>query len=173
MIVEDGTGVADADAYAELDAVADYAAARGLTFPSSPSAAGEEAIIRGTASIEARYGGRFPGLRLRGRNQGLLWPRSAAYDVDGWLIPADQVPVEVIQATCEAAIREFAAPGSMMPDLARGGAIQSISAGSVSISWAMNASMRTVFTLIDGIVARILSGTGGGGGGLFGTAVRG
>jgi hypothetical protein len=103
----------------------------------------------------------------------LEWPRAAAYDVNGWLIPDDEIPKEVMQATFEAAIRELTSPGTMMPDLERGGEIQSIRAGSVGITYSQNASAKTVFTLIDGIIAPLLSGTGGSNGGMFGQAVRG
>ncbi|ACF00847.1 hypothetical protein Rpal_2329 [Rhodopseudomonas palustris TIE-1] len=38
-------------------------------------------------------------------------------------IPSDEVPAEIIRATCETAVRELAAPSSLMQDLERGGAI--------------------------------------------------
>ena len=172
MIVEDGSSVPDADSYVELNDAIEYCAARGLAFSASPSELGEAALIRASTAIDARYGSSYPGYRKAGRDQGLMWPRAAAYDVDGWLIRDDEVPIEVIHSTIEAAVREFAVPNSMMPDLARGGAIQSIRAGSVGITYAATASARTTFTLIDGIIANILSGVGNGGG-MFGTTVRG
>ena len=173
MIWEDGDGIEGANSYATLDMAAEYCAARGLIFPTSPSAPGEAALVRGSTAIDARYGSSYPGDRAHGRDQGLLWPRTGAYDADGWLIPEDEIPVEVINATIEAAIREYAVPNSMMPDLERGGDIQSIRAGSVGITYSSNASAKTTFTLIDGIMAPILNGLGGSGGGLFGTVVRG
>jgi len=173
MIVEDGTGIADADSYVTLNDAIEYCTDRGLTFAASPSALGEAALIRASTAIDARYSSSYPGDRTNGRGQGLQWPRTGAYDSDGWLIPEDEIPIEVFNATVEAAVREFASPNSMMPDLERGGEIQSIRAGSVGITYSSNASAKTEFTLIDGIMANVLSGMGGSGGGLFGTVVRG
>lgn len=173
MIVEDGTGQNQlANSYVSLDDANAYCSDHGLIFSASPSALGEAALIRASIAIDARYSSAYPGYRKNGRQQGLQWPRAAAYDIAGWLVRDDQVPIEIVQATIEAAVREFADPNSMMPDLERGGQIQSIRAGSVGITYSATASARTTFTLIDGILSNILSGIGSGGG-LFGTAVRG
>lgn len=169
IIVEDGSGLADANSYTDEATLDDYTDARGIVLSSGDA---EAALIRASIAIDARYANSYPGYRKSGRDQGLQWPRSAAYDIGGWLIRDDQVPLEIIQATCEAAIRELADPNSMMPDLERGGGIESIKAGSVSITYAANASSKTTFTLIDGIINNILSGMGGSNGGLFGSAVR-
>lgn len=159
LVIEDGSGVAGANAYLSLDDCAAYCLARGLTFVTSPSSDGEASIIRATAAIDGRYRGVFPGYRTHGRGQSVEWPRLAAYDSEGWLINGDEVPQEILDATCEAAVRELAEPGSMMPDLERGGAIQSLKAGSVAIVYGANADNRTTFTLIDGILSRLLGST--------------
>lgn len=172
MIVEDGSGVANADSYVSLDDAISYCTLRGLTFAASPSALGEAALIRGSTAIDARYTASYPGYRKAGRDQGLQWPRAAAYDVGGWLVRDDQIPIEIQYATIEAAVREFADPNSMMPDLERGGQIESIRAGSVGITYSATASARTTFSLIDGLLINILSGIGSGNG-LFGALVRG
>lgn len=171
LIPEDGSGLADANAYVTFDECVSYCMARGLTFAASPSVPGEQAIIRATSAIDAQYGGRFPGYKVNGREQSLQWPRGQAYDSTLEPIPDDEVPDEVKSATCEAAVRELATPGSMMPDLARGGSVEMLKAGSVEIKYGANADPNTSYQLIDGILAPILAT--GSGGGLFGKAVRG
>lgn len=172
--VEDGSGIADATSYvSENDADAYAEGVNNTAWAAGTSANKEAALVRASTAIDARYGASFPGYRAHGREQGLEWPRAAAYDAAGWLIADDIVPVEVVKATIEAAFRELANPGSMMPDLARGGAIQSVTAGSVSVTWSGNAAAKTAYTLIDGIIAPILNTATGSGGGLFGVAVRG
>jgi len=173
LIVEDGTIVASANSYVTLAEAVAYATDHGLAFSPSPDVGNVAALIRATSAIDGKYGFSFPGYRKGGRTQSLHWPRDAAYDAGGWLIPNTEIPVELKAAVIEAAVRELANPGSMMPDLARGGAIQSMSAGSVSISYAANAEARTTYTKIDGIISNILGGMGGSGGGMFGTVVRG
>lgn len=154
--VETGTGAGNSDAYVSVEDCSAYATARGLTFPTSPAGPAEAAIIRATAAIDAMYRARFPGQRLNGRAQALEWPRKYASDAEGNPIGEDEIPQEVINAVCEAAVRELATPNSMMPDLERGGAIQRLKAGSVEIEYSGNASARTAFTAIDGILSGLL-----------------
>lgn len=171
LVVEDGSGLAEANSYVSMDDCAAYCTARGLTFVTSPSVDGEAALIRATAAIDATYRGRFPGYKASGRSQSLEWPRGQAYDAEGLLIAGDEIPIEIINATCEAAVRELAEPNSMMPDLERGGSVKRLKAGSVEIEYGANAEARTTFTLIGGILSAILSG--GSSGGLYGVAARG
>lgn len=109
-----------------------------------------------------------------GRSIGFIYPTdrddqlgSQGYDY----LASNVVPPEVIQATCEAAVREAAAPGSMQPDLDRGGATQELQAGSVRIVYAANASAQTTTQIIDSILDALLMANANGG--LFGRAVRG
>jgi hypothetical protein len=168
--VETGTGAANSDAYVSLEDCAEYAEKRGLSFPPSPAGPAEAAIIRATAAIDATYRSRFSGEKVNGRAQALEWPRKNATDASGSNIDSDEVPFEIVEATCEAAVREMATPGAMMPDLERGGQIKALSAGSVSIEYGSNASAQTTFSLIEGILSGLI---GGGNSGLFGQAVRG
>lgn len=168
--VEDGTGKTDSDAYVSLEDCSAYTQARGLSFPTSPAGPAEAAIIRATAAIDATYRSRFSGEKVNGRQQALEWPRKNATDASGSNIDTDEVPFEIVEATCEAAVRELATPGAMMPDLERGEQIKSLQAGSVAIEYGSNASAQTTFSLIDGILSGLI---GGGNGGLFATAVRG
>lgn len=156
LVVEDGSGIDGANSYVSVSDASSYAVARGLTFPTSPASTAEAALIRATAAIDATYRSRFPGQRVSGRDQALEWPRKYAGDAEGNPIAEDEIPQEIINATIEAAVRELAEPNSMMPDLERGGQVKSIKAGSVAIEYGGNATARTAFTLIDGILAGLL-----------------
>lgn len=156
IIVEDGSGVTGANSYASVDVCAAYCTARGLAFGTSPTTTGEQALIRATAAIDAKYGPRFPGSRTNGRSQALAWPRVDAVDGEDEDIASDEIPVEIVNAVCEAAVRELASPGSMAPDLERGGGVKSLKAGSVAIEYGANAAAGTTFTVIDGILASLL-----------------
>jgi hypothetical protein len=171
MIVEDGTGLSNSDSYVSVDDCASYCTARGLSFGTSPTVTGEQAIIRASAAIDAIYRDRFPGFKRNGRAQAMEWPRSGAYDNADEIIADDEVPVEIIQATCEAAVRELADPGSMMPDLERGGGVRRLKAGSVEIEYGANALNQTTFTAIGNLLSGLIAG--GSGGGLFLNAGRG
>ena len=158
IVVEDGTGKADAESYVSVEDAEQYASLYGHEdFGAAAEADQEAALRRATRAIDALYGSRFPGARLNGRAQALQWPRSDAYDADGEEIASDEIPTEVVSATVEFAIRELTEAGSTMPDLERGGAIRSLKAGSVSIEYAGNATARTVYSIVDGILATLLT----------------
>lgn len=156
LTVEDGTGLVGADSYVSVADCETYCDARGLTFSGAATADKEAALRRATASIDAMYRARFPGQRRQYRNQALEWPRTGAVDANGIVVSYDSIPVEIEMATYEAAVRELAEAGSMLPDLERGGAIKSISAGSVSIEYGASAKPGTAMQIIDGILAGLI-----------------
>jgi hypothetical protein len=152
IVVEDGTCIADANSYVGTDDFETYCENAGYTIPSGDE---ESALIRATLALDAAYRTNYPGYRTLGRMQGLDWPRTAAYDYEGYVIDTKTIPREIIKATCEMAIREIATPGIMQPDLKRGGFIRSMRAGSVEITYG-GSNNRTIFTIIDGIMSSLL-----------------
>lgn len=183
LVVEDGTGIANAESYVAVADCATYATNHGLSFPTTDEAACEAALRRATSAIDNRYRPRFVGYRTKRHVQRLEWPRTGAYyytpqagDMPfGMLggygygygygyglyeydqITANQIPVEITDATCEAAIRELATPGILTPDLKRGNAIKSLKAGSVSLEYEGNAPRTTVFIRIDQALSALLT----------------
>lgn len=156
LVVEDGTGLSTAESYVSVADCAAYATARALSFSTEDTAAAEAALRRATAWIDGQYRSRFSGVRQHRRLQALEWPRGWAEDNECNPISASEVPVEIVHATCEAAVRELAKPGSMSPDLKRGGAIKRVKAGSVEVEYGAGATATTVFATIDGILASLL-----------------
>lgn len=191
LIVETGAGIINANSYATESVLETYAEERALTLATGDA---EAALIRGTQYVDT-YRDRFPGYRTKRRLQGLEWPRAGAYtyisstgrelywgsnqlqhhtpyyDQGYDWIASDVVPIEIIRATCEAAIRELVQPGSMQPDLDRGGRIHSLSAGSVSVVYQGSAPPYATTIIIDSILAPVLMG--GDGSGFVGTMSRG
>lgn len=159
IVVEDGTGKADAEAYVSVANCTAYCAARGLAFTGS-TAHQEQAIVRATQWIDARYRGRWQGYRRHGRDQALDWPRLEVIDDNAReAIDGDELPVEIVDATCEAAARELAVPNSLSPDLRRGGAVKRYKAGSVEVEYSASASPETVYRKIDDILAPLMART--------------
>ncbi|PWJ81494.1 hypothetical protein C7441_11026 [Pseudaminobacter salicylatoxidans] len=114
----------------EVDA---YADARGRTVwtdaPSTPPEPKLQAIRRATDYLAATYNGR-------------------------WLIEfqPNDVPDEVTFAISEAAVRELEEPGSLSEDLDPNGRIASMSAGSVSITYADGSAPADAFTGIENLL---------------------
>ena len=61
----------------------------------------------------------------------------------------------------EAAYRELNSPGSLAQDLERGGAIQSLQAGSVEIVYSSTAPSGMTFTQIEAILSGLIGPVGG------------
>lgn len=153
IIVEDGTFPEGANSYISETDFDTYCDDRAIT--PTEGADAEAALIRASVALDGAYRAKYSGYRTLGREQGLEWPRTAAYDYEGMLIGDDEVPQEVRDATCELALREMAQPGSVTPDLERGGWIQSVSAGSVSVTYG-GSTNRTTYTIVDAIMSKLL-----------------
>lgn len=159
LTVEDGTGLAGADAYVDVATLVAYATARGVTL-TGDTAAREAAIRRGTRGIDLRFAGRWAGVPKKPRDQALAWPRLYAYDSDGAWIDSATVPREVKDAACEAAIRELASPNSLLPD-SDGSRIVSETVGPISTTWADDGYRSPPeLPAIDRLVANLLTGSG-------------
>lgn len=176
LIVEDGTGKADAECYASIATINAYATARGLTFAitgGSNAADAEAAARRATTWLDAGFRDRFPGRKTNGRQQALEWPRVGACDASGEAIASDEVPTEIINALCEAAIREKASPGGLSPDVTPGQVAKREKVeGAVEVEYFRAGGVtdqRPVATVIRDILGSLLKSSGGG---YSGKAVR-
>ncbi|GAA2867431.1 hypothetical protein GGQ99_001295 [Aminobacter niigataensis] len=162
LIVETGSGSPTAESYVSVADAAAYATARGLTFPTTPEAAAEQALRRATTWLDGRYRGSFPGSRTNRREQALEWPRINAYDrsCPPEYIDKNEIPVEIVNATIEAAVRELAAPGSLSPDVTPGKIKKSAKVGEIAVEYAVGSGVtdqRPVLTVIDDVLSSILS----------------
>jgi hypothetical protein len=164
IVVEDGTGKADAESYVSAADANAYAASHGLTFAiaGDDAALAEAALRRATTWLDAEYGARFPGQRNNGRGQALQWPRSDAVDAAGEEIASDEVPAEIVAATIEAAVREKASPGSLSPDVTPGKVKTRAKVGEIEVEYAASGSVaeqRPVLSVVDGILSGLLEGS--------------
>lgn len=164
LTVTPGSSVADS--YVSVAECVAYALSRGLEFPDPADAADEDAALllaeqalrRATFWLDGEYRSQFQGMRVNYRAQMLEWPRYGVVDMSGVYVDHTIVPVEVRQATCEAAIRELSSVGSLSPDMDRGNAIKSIKAGSVGIVYDNTASTDTLYPIIDNILGSLIIG---------------
>jgi len=162
LVVETGAGLANSNSYVTAAQLETYCDDRAITLATGDE---EAALILATAWIDATYRTRFTGYRTNRRAQALEWPRVGAYvyipnnasdmayaggyDPAYDYIAQDVIPIEIMNALCEAAIRELAVPGTLAPDLDRGGSVKMLKAGSVEIQYGASASALTTWTAID------------------------
>lgn len=164
LIVEDGSGLANADSYVSLADASTMATALGLVFAISGSdeALAEQALRRATLWLDATYRSRFGGWKRRYRQQALEWPRQGAYDnaVVPQLIPEDEVPAEIVRATVIAAAREKASPGSLSPDVTPGEITKRLKVGSYEEEYfgaGGVADQRPVVSMVDDVLGSLLT----------------
>lgn len=143
LIVEDGTGKADADSYVSAADCATYAAAHGLTFAGDEPAQ-EARLRRATQYLDAQYS--FKGGESTD-TQALAWPRDVAPGV---------VPREIVNACCELACKT----GDLWADVDPR-AIVSQTVGPISTTYAepVNGGQKR-FAAVDSMLRRWVSGGG-------------
>lgn len=150
-------GGASDDAYISLVAYKAYADAQGFTYPTTTGADDliEQGIRRATQWIDGEYGRRFLGVAAT-TTQALEWPRCYV-PWRGAYLDDETIPAQVEKATAEAARREIATPYSLSPDMKRGGLIKRVAAGSAEVEFSDRAPADTVYSVIDGILAPLVS----------------
>lgn len=151
LIVEDGSIVEDANSYITYDYAENYHTLRGNSaWVDGNPLAKQQAIIRATQSIDALYKAYW----LDGRvddEQELEFPRGEE----------ETIPKNLKKAVAEAALRELETPNGLAPDLDRGGKIKKVKADVVEVEYMDGASALTVYTMLDGLLADLISGTPG------------
>ncbi len=154
LIVENGTGLANAESYISVaDADARHAAFGNDTWTGT-DAVKEAALRRATAYMEQTYRQRWKGTRLK-RDQALSWPRYGA-QVDGFDVSSIVVPLEVINACADLALRAITA--DLSED--QGRVIIREKVGPLETEYSEFGPQGTRFTAVDGLLGAYLKGGG-------------
>ncbi|KAF1706286.1 DnaT-like ssDNA-binding protein [Pseudoxanthomonas sacheonensis] len=155
IVVEDGTGKADAEAYITVADADAYFAARGnAAWAALTTGQKEQALLLGADYMEAVYGSRWKGDRVS-MTQALSWPRDGVC-VNGFEVPDDVVPVAVQRANAELAVR--ASAGTLLVD--QGAQVVSETVGPISVTYATGARQYTKYAYVDGLLGQYMTGSG-------------
>jgi hypothetical protein len=153
IIVEDGTGKADAVSYLSVEECDAYHNARGHSaWAAAESSEKEAALVKATQYLDGHYGRRWRGSPMTS-TQALEWPRFGATDRYGRL--RDGVPREITQAVAEAALRALS--GDLAPDRERGGQVVRETVGPISTEYALGAPAGTTYPVIDGLLSGLVT----------------
>jgi hypothetical protein len=139
LIVENGTGLTDADSYISLAAFKAYADDRGYDYSAFADQLIEQKLRLGTQYVDTIQ--RYKAQRLLA-TQALEFPREELYDWSGLLVTG--VPMRVKHATAELAFRALS--GELYADLDRGGQVQSESVAGISVTYKDGAPVGRWFT---------------------------
>lgn len=159
LVVEDGTGIADAESYCTVAYADTYHSNLGNTaWAALSDAEKEQALRKATDYMVQVYGERWKGIRSYPLTQRLDWPRGwAVVDLVG--VGFDSVPDDVQRACASLALR--ASSATLAPDVKQ--QKESISvAGAVTVKFKTGAPPYTVYREIDNLLAKYLV-TGGSG----------
>lgn len=99
--------------YVTISDVDDFAVKYGDSW-SGDTATKQAAIDRAQAYLDSLS---WLGRKTGGREQLEAWPREAAFDVDGFEIADDEIPIEVIYAASVLSIVELATPNLLTPSV--------------------------------------------------------
>lgn len=138
MIVEDGTGKANAESPQSIDDLDAYHLANNNAGWVGSTAAKEAAARKASRFLEARWGGRLLGWRHDLR-QALSYPRSGSLTRFGKYVDPNTVPREWKAAHAELALRALA--GSLAPDQTKDRALIGQTIGPISKQWSDRAAI--------------------------------
>lgn len=154
LIVEDGTGLAAADAYVSAaDADARHSSLGNTNWSSLTSDEKDQAIRRATLYMEQAYRSRWIGCRVH-EAQALSWPRYDVF-VDGYWIDSEAVPADIANACADLAFK--AASGDLNADLTRGVVRKKI--GPLETEYDRNSPQSVRYRAIDMVLAPYLKGS--------------
>lgn len=161
ITIETGAGLADAESYASVAAADVRCASLGLTAWTALAEADKEIALRKAALFMSTYRTRWAGCRVYQR-QALDWPRYNVF-VDGFTVPSTAVPVDVVNACIDLAVR--AGRGEeLLPDLDTGSnAIKKDKTGPLETEYFQNTTdARDRFVAVDALLAPYFGSAGSG-----------
>jgi hypothetical protein len=164
LIVEDGTALANAEAYITVAAADQYFSDRGnVAWAALLTPAKEQALRAATDYLSSVYALRWAGVR-RTTTQALDWPRlfvqrkhvAGGYGMFPLYYDESSVPVEVQRACAELALR--ASTATLNPDV--GAQVKSQQVGPIQVTYIDGARQSQAFKSIDAMLAVFCLGAG-------------
>ncbi len=153
IVVEDGSGKNDANAYVSVSDTDAYAILRNRTGWAALTQAQKEAsIVEASFYLDAQF--IFLGTKVLA-NQALSWPRSGVTDtIAGTAIPNNAVPINVRRSVMELAIKSGMGT-TLLEDLSHGGQVTSESVGPISVSY-KDTSPGTTLYMVTGLLKGLI-----------------
>jgi len=160
LTIESGTGLADAESYASVAAADARCASLGQTAWAALAEPSKEIALRKATLFMATYRTRWAGRRVY-QHQALDWPRYNVA-VDGFIVPSTIVPLDIVNACIDLAVRATAE--DLLPDLDTGSnVIKKTKVGPLEDEYFQNTTdARERFVAVDSLLTPYFGATGGG-----------
>lgn len=143
LIVENGSGVANANSYLDAPSFKALATARGETAAAALTDAAVEILLVKAMDYLSQFTDRWRGSKANA-TYALPWPRSNVY-LYGVALDADVIPNELVMAQYELALAANSV--DLMPTTGVGGFVVMEKIGPLETRWSEGAGERTVPTL--------------------------
>lgn len=157
LIVEDGTGKADAEAYISVADADAYFAARGdIAWAALDNQSKEQALRKGADYMASAYGNQWKGERIS-PTQALDWPRRCVR-VARFTLPMTAIPLAVSRANAEMAVRSIG--GDLQADEAS--QVKQETVGPITVIYSDGARQGVRYAAVDGMLSSLLRGGGAG-----------
>jgi len=119
-------------------------------------------LLVGSEWIDAKHRSDFKGLKTGGRSQKREFPRTGHYDFYDYLIPSDETPDEIKNATYELALKHGKNPGSLSKDFTPNQYRQVSVDGAVSatyVNYSDVSEIQTNFSIVNDIMSNLIGGS--------------
>lgn len=157
LIVEDGTGKPDAEAYMSVADADAYFAARGNdAWAALDTVAKEIALRKGSDYMAGTYTDQWKGERVSAV-QALDWPRKCVR-VERFHLPSTAVPSAVARANAEMAVRSIG--GDLQAD--QSSQVKQETVGPITVVYSDGARQGVKYSAVDGLLSSLLRGGGAG-----------
>lgn len=158
LIIEDGTGLSNADSFVSIADADAYHAAIGNSTWTGTDEVKEQALRRASRFLSDSF--KWKGYPVRGRDQSLAWPRFYVEDSEGYGIDSDEIPSEITKATNELALLELITPGTMTPTVTLSERVKREKVGPLEVeylnagvdAWADRPVVTKVIDLVGGLL---------------------
>jgi hypothetical protein len=157
LIVEDGTGLPNAESYVSVAEADTYFTSLGNPAWAADTAAKEVALRKATQYLDDTY--QWKG-KLVSDTQALGWPRTGVYDSEGRDI-SDSVPVKLKKAAFELALTSITTP--LVEDLTNAAFVKREKVGELEVEYQAGAPTARQFTLVERLLSGLYTSTGSGG----------
>lgn len=161
--------------YGSVTGFRTYHTARGVDTTAWNDAAVAIELLKGSEWLDARYRGRYSGIKYGDRTQIRDWPRSDAYDIHGWSISYLTIPAEVENATYEVTLKSLQTPGILNKDFTPSKYSQVSVTGAIHVQFLGSrdiADVQTRFASVEQAIAPVLAKGSAGNSGVSGESLR-
>jgi hypothetical protein len=163
LIVEDGTGLTNADSMISLAYADTYHSDLGNSDWTGSDADKESAIRRACAYLRDALD--WVGFPVGQREQSMPFPRDGLCDRHGYSVASTSVPAEIQRATAELALRELTTPGYLQPDVTPAQAVKREKVGpfetEFDISQNSPKDSRPVMLIVNDLIRDFVRSAGG------------